>query len=336
VPSRRTDDPNAGVARYAQPHLGRSLADLATSLVPYLALVAAMVILEPTQLWAVLLLAVPTAAFQLRTFIVFHDCAHGSFLPWRSANIWLGRVLGVLVYTPFGAWKASHARHHASAGDLGRRGDGDVPTMTVAEWFAASPKTRLVYRLTRHPAIMFTIGPLLAMIILPRLTSKKMKPRCRRSVLLNDAALLAVVVGFVLLFGWQMLLLVQGPAILISGAAGVWLFFVQHQFEDVYWESPDAWSYEDAALRGSSYLKLPQPLQFLTGNIGLHHVHHLNARIPNYNLQAAHDGVPACSSVPVLTLREGMRATRLKLWCEESRRLVTFREARPPAVAVAA
>jgi acyl-lipid omega-6 desaturase (Delta-12 desaturase) len=239
-------------------------------------------------------------------------------------------VLGVLVWTPFGAWRHAHAMHHASAGDLDRRGDGDVPTMTVAEYRAASGKARLAYRLFRHPAIMFTIGPLIAMVLLPRIPERGARSRIRNSTLLNDLVLAVLVVAFVLLFGWQTLLLVLVPSIVIAGGAGVWLFYVQHQFEDVYWASTDCWSYADAALRGSSYLKLPKLLQFFSGNIGLHHVHHLSAKIPNYNLQAAHDGIELFASVPVITIWQGMRATRLKLWDEETGQLVGFAFADAP------
>ena len=323
-----SDSWRRALAPYARASVDRGLLDLATSVVPFLLLMAAMVALVPVAYPLALVLAIPAAAFQLRTFIVFHDCAHGSFLPSRRANQWLGRALGVTVWTPFGAWRHSHAMHHASAGDLDRRGDGDVRTMTVAEYRAAAWHARLGYRLFRHPAVMFTLGPLYAMVLKPRLPSWSGRRRIRDSVLLNDLALALVAAAFCLLFGWQTLLLVQLPMVVLTGGAGVWLFFVQHQFEDAYWESGDRWSYADAALRGSSYLKLPQPLQFFSGNIGLHHVHHLSARIPNYNLQAAHDDNEVFRSVPVLTLRQGIRATRLKLWDEGANRLVTFAQAR--------
>ncbi|MDO8212632.1 fatty acid desaturase [Conexibacter sp. CPCC 206217] len=316
------------LAPYATPRLDRGVVDLATSIVPYLLLAAAMVALAPVSPLLTLALALPAAGFLLRTFIVFHDCAHGSFLPSKRANQWLGRVLGVVVYTPFGAWRHSHAMHHASAGDLDRRGHGDVLTMTVAEYHAASRVRRLAYRLIRHPAVMFTLGPFVAMALLPRLTTPSARPRIRNSVVLNDLVLAIAIAAFCVVLGWQTFLLVQVPIVALAGGAGVWLFFVQHQFEDVYWESAEEWSYADAALRGSSYLRLPKLLQFFSGNIGLHHVHHLSARIPNYNLQAAHDDNDVFHSVPQLTLWQGIRATRLKLWDEHAHRLVTFAQAR--------
>ena len=247
-------------------------------------------------------LGVLAAGFLLRTYIVFHDCAHGSFLPSKQANIWLGSALGVLVYAPFHNWRHNHAVHHATASDLDRRGQGDVPTLTVAEYNARPFKGRLGYRLFRNPLVMFGLGPLFAMILGPRLVPKNARQRIRRSVHATNIALAVLIVGSILLVGWRDFLLIQGPAALIAGSAGIFLFYVQHQFEDTFWERNTEWTFVDAALRGSSYLRLPKVLQFFTGNIGLHHVHHLNARIPNYNLQAAHDANPMFHDVPTLSL----------------------------------
>jgi acyl-lipid omega-6 desaturase (Delta-12 desaturase) len=321
------------LAPYARPSVRRSLVDVATSLVPYLALSALMYLALDVSYLISLALAVPAAGFLLRTYILFHDCTHGSFLPSKRANAWLGRVLGLFVYSPFQSWRHSHAVHHATAGDLDRRGVGDVPTLTAAEYRSRPWTGRLGYRLFRNPLVMFGIGPIWAMVVQPRLVSRSARPRNRRSVLATNAVLAVAVGAFCLLFGWREYLLVQAPTALMAGSAGVWLFYVQHQFEDAYWENGDGWSYADAALRGSSYLKLPKVLQFFTGNIGLHHVHHLNARIPNYNLQRAHDENPIFHGVPTLTLWDGLRAVRLKLWDEERGRLVTFAEAREPATA---
>jgi acyl-lipid omega-6 desaturase (Delta-12 desaturase) len=323
-----TLDWKATFAPYARPRLDRSLIDLATSVVPYLALFALIYAAHDWSHLVALALALPAAGFLLRTYIVFHDCAHGSFLPSKRANAWLGRVLGLIVYAPFQAWRHSHAVHHATAGDLDRRGVGDVPTLTTAEYAALPPSKRLGYRLFRNPLVMFGIGPLYAMVIQPRLVSRSSRPRVRRSVITTNAALTVVVGGLCWLLGWREFLLVQAPMALLAGSAGVWLFYVQHQFEDTYWQSNEAWSYADAGLKGSSHLKLPRVLQFFTGNIGLHHVHHLSARIPNYNLQRAHDENPVLHGVPTLSLWDGIQAVRLKLWDEERGRLVTFAEAR--------
>jgi omega-6 fatty acid desaturase (delta-12 desaturase) len=317
------------LAPYAQPRLARSLLDIATSVVPYLALSVVMYLsLGDVSYLITLCLAVPTAGFLLRTYILFHDCAHGSLFRSKRANVWLGRVFGLMVLAPFSRWRHDHAVHHGTSGDLDRRGVGDIPTLTVAEYKARSRRGRLGYRAFRNPVVMFGVGPIFAMIIGPRIWTSSQRPRMRHSVMLTDAALLVafLVLGFAL--GFVPFLLVWTPPALLAGSAGIWLFYVQHQFEDAYWESSEQWSYADAALRGSSYLKLPKVLQFFTGNIGLHHVHHLSARVPNYNLQRAHDEVPLFHDVPVLTMGDGLRATRLKLWDGERGRLVTFAEAR--------
>ncbi|MDQ5835136.1 MAG: fatty acid desaturase [Actinomycetota bacterium] len=317
------------LAPYAQPHLGRALLDIATSVVPYFALTALMYVSLDVSYLLTLALAVPAAAFLLRTFILFHDCTHGAFVPTRRANTWLGIALGVVVFQAFHSWRYNHAVHHGTAGDLDRRGTGDVHTLTVAEFTAMPWRGRFLYRLFRNPLVMFGFGPLYALVLQPRLLRGSTQPRIRRSIIGTDIALAVVLGGLCWLVGWQAVLLVQAPAILLGGAAGVFLFYVQHQFEDTYWERRDDWSFAESALQGSSHLKLPQPLQFFTGNIGIHHVHHLNARIPNYNLQRAHDENPVFHAVPTLTLWEAVRAVRLKLWDEDRGRLVTFAEARP-------
>ena len=318
------------LAPYARPRLGRSLVDIATSVVPYFALSVTMYLALDVSYLLTLAIAVPTAGFLLRTYILFHDCAHGSFLPSRRANAWLGVALGLVVYAPFGSWRHSHAVHHATAGDLDRRGVGDVLTLTVAEYRALPWRHRLAYRLFRNPLVMFGLGPIYGLVLQPRLVSRSARPRIRRSVIATNIALAALVAGLCWLIGWREYLLVWGPTALLAGAAGVWLFYVQHQFEDTYWQSTGDWSYADAALQGSSYLRLPKVLQFFTGNIGLHHVHHLNAKVPNYNLQRAHDDNPIFHEVPTLSLWDGLRTVRLKLWDEDRGRLVTFREAARP------
>jgi len=272
-------------------------------------------------------LAIPAAGFLVRVFVVFHDCAHGSLFPSRRANVHVGTVMGLFVLSPFRRWRHDHAVHHATSGDLDRRGVGDIVTLTVTEYHARSPKGRLAYRLIRNPLVMFGLGPVFAMIVGPRIVARGARPRMRNSVLATDVALLVLVAALCWLIGWRDFVIVWAPAALLAGSVGIWLFYVQHQFEDAYWQNGADWSYADAAMRGSSYLKLPKLLQFFTGNIGLHHVHHLNSRIPNYNLQRAHDSNPIFAAVPTLSLRDGLRAVRLKLWDEEAGRLVTFAQA---------
>jgi omega-6 fatty acid desaturase (delta-12 desaturase) len=317
---------------YARPRLGRSLLDIATSVAPYLALSTLMYLTLGVSYLLTLALAVPAAGFLLRSFIVFHDCTHGSFLPSRRANAWVGTTVGLLTFSTFASWRHRHAVHHATAGDLGRRGVGDVQTMTVAEYRARSSAGRLAYRLFRNPLVMFGLGPILVLIVQPRLVTRSARPRIKRAVIVTNFALVAMIGGLCWLIGWRDYLLVQVPTFMIAGAVGIWLFYVQHQFEDVYWESGEQWSYADAALRGSSYLKLPKLLQFLSGNIGLHHVHHLNARIPNYNLQRAHDENALFHGVPTLSLADGIRAVRLKLYDEDRGRMVTFAQARASTI----
>ncbi|MGH2871912.1 MAG: fatty acid desaturase [Solirubrobacteraceae bacterium] len=316
------------LAPFAVPSLWRGLLAIASSVLPYLALSAVIYATLGDSLALTIALAFPAAGFLIRVFVVFHDCAHGSLLPTRRANNIVGTVLGVLVLSPFRRWRHDHAVHHATSGDLDRRGVGDVPTLTVTEYRARSRRGQIGYRLIRSPLVMFGLGPVFAMIVGPRIVSKGARPRMRNSVLSTDAALLVLVVGICWLIGWRDFLIVWAPPALIAGAVGIWLFYVQHQFEDAYWQGSADWSYDDAALRGSSYLKLPRVLQFFTGSIGLHHVHHLDARVPNYNLQRAHDSNPIFARVPTLSLWDGLRSVRFKLWDERAGRLVTFAQAR--------
>jgi acyl-lipid omega-6 desaturase (Delta-12 desaturase) len=324
------------LAPFARPVVARSLLDIATSAVPYLACSVVMYLLLDVSYLLVVAVALPASGFLLRTFIVFHDCAHGSFFANKRANAWLGATLGLLVFTPFASWRHSHAIHHATVGDLDRRGEGDVLTLTVAEYYAKGRRGRLAYRLFRNPLVMFGLGPMWAMVIAPRMVPRSARRRLRHSVILVDFALAILIAAVCLWIGWEDYLLVQIPTVMLAGAAGIWLFYVQHQFEDTYWQSSDDWSYTEASLRGSSYLKLPKVLQFFSGNIGLHHVHHLSARVPNYNLPRAHEANPVFHDVPTLTLSDGLKAVRLKLWDEDAGRLVTWRDARRSKTARAA
>ena len=314
--------------RYARPDRRRSLFFVLTSVLSYLALFGLMDLSLAISYLLTLALAIPAAGFLVRTFIVFHDCAHGSFLGSKRANRWLGTALGLLLFTPFACWKHHHAVHHASAGDLDRRGVGDVLTLTVAEYEARGWRGRLAYRLFRNPLVMFGLGPIFALVVRPRIVPRSARPRIRRAVKATNVALLVLVGALCWLMGWRDYLLVQAPTVMLAGAAGIWLFYVQHQFEEAYWESGARWSYTDAALRGSSYLKLPKVLQFFSGNIGFHHVHHLSARIPSYNLPQAHNENPIFRSVPTVSMTDGLRAVRLKLYDQDSRRMVSFAQAR--------
>ena len=318
----------AEISEYAVPDLRRTLLDIATSVVPYIALLACMIVLLDTSVLLALALAPLAAGFLLRTFILFHDCTHGSIFHSRRANRVMGTALGLLLFMPFESWRHSHAMHHATAGDLDRRGHGDVPTLTVAEYLARDRRGRLAYRLYRHPLVMFGLGPLLSFIIGPRLVPSNARPRIRRSIIATNVAIAAIIALACLTLGWWQFVVVWLPAAWLAGSAGIFLFYVQHQFEDVYWEDHERWDFADAAIRGSSFLDLPPVLRFFSGNIGYHHVHHLSARVPNYNLRRAHEEIALFRDVPVLRLRQALRAHRLKLWDERERQLVGFAAAR--------
>lgn len=276
--------------------------------------------------WLTLLLAVPAAFFLVRLFIVQHDCGHGSFFRSpRVADI-VGSALGVLTLTPYHYWKKAHAMHHATSGNLEHRGFGDIDTLTVDEYLALSRWGRFKYRLYRHPVILFGVGAILHFFVRHRLPTivPRTWTRARWSIFWTDVALAGFIVGMGLLVGFRQFLLVHVPLMTLSCSMGVWLFYVQHQFEPTYWEHDEQWAYNDAALVGSSYYRLPRLLQWATGNIGLHHVHHLSARIPNYRLQEALESIPELRRVTTLTLRESLRCVRLALWDERERKLVRF------------
>ena len=316
------------MAPYERSSAARGLLDLATSVVPYVLLSVAGYLALDTSVWITLGLSVAASGFLLRTFIVFHDCGHGSFFRSRAANLWVGRLCAFLTFQAFADWRHKHAVHHGSAGDLDRRGTGDVETLTLDEYLARSWRGRLGYRLFRNPIVMFGLGPIWSLMVAPRIWSRSSRARSRHSIWLTNLGL-ALALGAIWWFvGFGAWAAVQMPAAILAGTAGVFLFYVQHQFEDAYWETGEQWSYADAALRGSSYLRLPQPLQFFTGNIGLHHVHHLSAKVPNYNLQRAHDEIELFHRVPVLSIWDGVKAVRLKLIDPASRRLLTWSDVR--------
>jgi acyl-lipid omega-6 desaturase (Delta-12 desaturase) len=314
--------------KYSVADRRKGLFAIATSVPVALASLTATYLTLGVSLPLTIALEVISAGFLVRSFVIFHDCGHGSLLPTKRENTIWGVVIGLLVLGSYHGWKYEHTIHHAHAGDLDERGVGDVETWTVGEYHKASFGRRLGYRLFRNPVIMFGLGPILAMIIQPRLLPKKAPKKVRRNIMLTNIVLLVMFAAIGTLLGWVPFLLSWAPAALLGGSAGVWLFYVQHQFEDTYWQSGDDWSYADAALQGSSYLKLPKVLDFLSANIGLHHVHHLNPRVAHYNLHAAHNSCEVFKSVPVLSVMDGVRATRLKLWDEERSQLVTFAQAR--------
>jgi acyl-lipid omega-6 desaturase (Delta-12 desaturase) len=279
--------------------------------------------------WATALLIIPLAGLLIRTFIIMHDCAHGSFLPWPRLNDAIGFVTGVLTFTAFNQWRRDHALHHASSGDLDRRGHGDVTTLTVAEYKALTTWGRFKYRLYRHPFVLFGIGPL-HMMVLQRFRSPSLATGSKQlwSVWLTNIALGGLIAIAILAFGWKSVFLLYVPAYYIAAAGGIWLFYVQHQFEEAYWERGKEWDYATAAITGSSHLRMPGVLHWFTGHIGLHHVHHLGPKIPNYRLKAAHEENPIFHVAPELTLWSALRTLRLTLWDETTGRMIGFREFR--------
>ncbi|HET7376721.1 MAG TPA: fatty acid desaturase [Anaerolineae bacterium] len=312
------------IAPYARPSLRASLIQIATSLIPYLVLWGAMIWAYNVSPLLTLGLTVLAAGSLVRIFIIVHDCGHESFFKSQRLNDIVGSILGTLVFTPYYEWRHAHAIHHATAGNLNRRGVGDVFMLTVKEYNGKSFWGRLGYRLYRNPFIMFGIGPLFMFMIVHRFPSRNSRPRERNSVWLTNLAILGYSTAMSLLIGFERYAVLMVLTMGIAGVAGVWMFYVQHQFEGTYWEPQAEWSYVEAALRGSSYYKLPKILQWFTGNIGLHHIHHLSPRIPNYNLQACHDSNPPLQDVPTITLWPSFKSMAFKLWDEDNHRLVGF------------
>jgi omega-6 fatty acid desaturase (delta-12 desaturase) len=266
----------------------------------------------------------------MRLFMIQHDCGHGSFFKSRRARNIVGFFIGVLTLTPYEYWRKTHAYHHAHSGDLDLRGFGDIDTLTIEEYYAKGWWGRLGYRLYRNPVFLFGIGAVLHFVVVHRFpwtTPRKWK-QAWRSVWLTNLALMAILTVMALTIGLKSFLLVHGPVILFTCSAGVWLFYVQHQFEETYWHRTHDWDYYDAALEGSSFLALPRPLQWVTANIGIHHVHHLSARIPNYRLQEAMESIPELQNPTRVTMLDSIRLLGLSLWDEAEQRLVGFREAR--------
>jgi omega-6 fatty acid desaturase (delta-12 desaturase) len=309
------------VSKYAYPETWRSVWQIINSVIPFLIGWYLMYRSLEVGYWLTLLLAVPTAGFMVRCFIIFHDCCHGSFFKSIKANDRLGLVLGVLVMTPFHQWKHSHAIHHATAGDLDRRGIGDVYTMTVEEYLAAPWYKRVGYRIMRSPLILFTVGAAFVFAVTHRFFEKSAGKRERNSVIWTNLAIAAVVGLLILAVGWAAFLLVQIPIMLIACGSGVWLFYVQHNFDPTYWERHQEWEFFNAGMDGSSFYKLPRLLQWFTGNIGFHHIHHLSPRIPNYKLEQCHNDNPEFQIQP-LTIRHSMQSLFFRLWDEKEKMLV--------------
>jgi len=325
------------VNRYEQPGLWHSVWQLVNTLIPYGALWCLMYLSLGTSYWLTGALALLAAGLLVRVFIIFHDCGHGSFFKSRKANDILGFITGVLCFTPYYHWRWEHALHHATAADLDRRGTGDVWTLTVQEYLDASRWKRFAYRLARNPFILFVLAPVFLFLVKQRFPSKRASRRARASVYWTNLAILVMGTGLTCLFGFKTYLLLQLAILSVAGVVGVWLFYVQHQFEGVYWERAEEWDYCTAALKGSSFYKLPKILQWFSGNIGFHHIHHLSPKIPNYHLEKCHRAEALFQTVKPVTLLASFKALTFRLWDERRRELVGFRvlkkrSARPAAV----
>lgn len=313
---------NRLLAPYQKSDTRRSILQLANTLIPYAGLWYLMVRSLEISYALTLALAFIAALFLVRVFIFFHDCGHNSFFPSKNLNKRVGFWLGVLVFTPGEHWWHSHAIHHATSGNLDKRGVGDVTTLTQEEYLESKWSSRLGYRFFRNPLVMFGLGPVFMFLIMHRFPTPAYGKKETMSVIWANLAILAIAVGMSLLIGWQAYLLIQIPVIWMAGAMGIWLFYIQHQFEESYWERDPEWNYVASALLGASFYRLPGLFQWFSGNIGYHHIHHLSPRVPNYFLDQAHDNSPLIQKwARKINFGEGYRATRLKVWDEAVRRM---------------
>jgi acyl-lipid omega-6 desaturase (Delta-12 desaturase) len=312
------------VAKYQIPSTWRALWQMINTLVPYTALWYLMYLCRPISWWLVVPMAILAGGLLVRVFIIFHDCGHGSFFKSRAANDAVGFIAGILTFTPYYHWRWEHAIHHSTAGHLDKRGTGDVWTMTVQEYLESSRWKKFAYRLARNPFILFVLAPIFLFLVRQRFPSPKASQRERHSVYMMNLGILGMAIALSWTFGIWTYLLIQIIILMVAGGAGVWLFYVQHQFEGVYWERGEDWSFVAAALEGSSFYKLPRVLQWFSGNIGFHHIHHLSPRIPNYNLEKCHQADPLFQEIKPITLFPSLKSLTFRLWDEKRRKLVGY------------
>lgn len=318
------------LAPYREPSKARALFELGITVSSLILLWVLMWLSLDVGYWLTLLLALPAAGFLMRLFMIQHDCGHGAFFRSRAVNDWLGRVLGVFTMTPYDYWKRNHAVHHATSGNLDRRGVGDIQTLTVREYRTRSPLERAFYRIYRNGFIMFGVGAAYLFLLQHRLPLHQMRIGWRHwiSPMATNGGIALAVAAVIWLVGVGPFLLVHLPIMLLAASIGVWLFYVQHQFEGVMWTRDESWVHQDAALSGSSYYDLPAVLRWFTANIGIHHVHHLNSRIPYYRLQEVLNDLPELKKIGRLTFLESLRGSRLALWSEDRRKLISFADLR--------
>jgi omega-6 fatty acid desaturase (delta-12 desaturase) len=316
------------IAPYEKPRMKHSVWQLINTLVPFFLLWYTAYLSLSVSYWLTLLLAIPTGGFLIRTFIIFHDCCHRSFFKSKTANAVVGTITGILTSCPYYQWRHTHSVHHATSGNLNKRGMGDVWTLTVDEYEALPLGRRLYYRVYRNPFVMFVIGPIFIFLIDYRFNRKAVGAKERINTYITNLGMAAIAGLLCWTIGWQEFLMIQGPIFLISGMAGIWLFYVQHQFEETYFEKEEDWDFVKAALQGSSFYKLPRLLHWITGNIGFHHIHHLSPRVPNYYLQEVHRTNPVFRDVQTITLKTSLQSLRFRMWDEETKKFVGFKNLR--------
>ena len=316
---------NTVLAPYQKADIRKSIWQLVNTLVPYIAVWILMALSLKVSYWLTLALSVLAAGFMVRLFIFFHDCGHNSFFPTTKLNKRVGFWLGVLTFTPSEHWWHSHAIHHATSGNLDKRGIGDVTTLTLEEFYDKAWLGKLGYRFFRNPLVMFLLGPIFMFLIMHRLPLPNYGKRTTRNVIVTDLLILIEAVGISLVIGWQGYLMIQLPVLILGGIGGIWLFYIQHQFEDSYWDRAENWNYVASALLGASYYKLPKILEWFSGSIGYHHIHHLSPRIPNYNLAKCQQSSPLLQKwARVVTIPESIRAVRLKVYDKSMRKMTGF------------
>ncbi|WP_337017041.1 fatty acid desaturase [Oceanobacillus massiliensis] len=314
------------VAPYASSNTRASIIQLINSIVPFILLWFLSYQSLSISIWLSLALSVVAAGFVVRIFIIFHDCTHMSFFKNAKANRIVGTITGVITHFAFEKWKRDHSIHHATSSNLDKRGTGDVWVMTVEEYKEASFWGKLSYRLYRNPIVMFGLGPVYLFLVSNRFNRKGAKPKERNNTYIINGSIAIIYALLIWAIGWQAFLTIQLPILFIAGAAGIWLFYVQHQFEDSYFENEDEWDYVKAAVDGSSYYKLPKAIEWLTGSIGYHHVHHLSPRVPNYNLEKAHESTPPLHQATTITLKTSLQSIRFRLYDQATRTFISFKE----------
>jgi acyl-lipid omega-6 desaturase (Delta-12 desaturase) len=316
------------VSQYNFPDAAKSWWQVINSVVPYVALWVLMAMSIQVSYFLTLFISIFAAGFMVRIFIIFHDCGHGSFFKSKRLNTIVGIITGLMVFTPYHRWHHDHHIHHNTVGNLDKRGVGDVDTLTVNEYLSLPKWRRFVYRFWRHPIFLFGIAPMLTFLIGQRLTKKHMSFKHQMFVHLTTLGVIAIALLLIWAMGFRAYLMIQIPVLFIAAGHGVWLFYVQHQYEHVVWEHNETWDYEQIALNGSSFFKLPRILQWFTGNIGFHHIHHLSPKIPNYKLEICHIENPRFQKVIPVTFFSSLRSLKLRLWDEANNRLIGFRELR--------